>query len=141
MGDRVAVAGMVEYPLDVFRVGMPSLKQPRPELTVSGPKEFSANYDRIMTKEVRRAVERADDSNLLAKSDGIMLPDGQIWLADLCVRGQSQDSRGVPSCEEFGMRIVAINHTDPALPRALAPSSSGPVPKADLAREKQGGSR
>ena len=95
--DRKAVAGLVDYPLTIKAKG-------KAKKTVRNADAFVAEWDRIMTAEVRKAVLDQKYAGLFVNQNGAMLGSGQVWIHGIC-----QDSK----CAKTDVRISAINPDAP----------------------------
>jgi hypothetical protein len=89
--DRQTVASLVSYPITIRIDGAPT--------TLADPAAFIANYQAVMTKPVRAAVEAAEPDTLFANSDGVMMGRGQVWFGGVYEDG----------AETYDIRIVGIN--------------------------------
>lgn len=74
--DRAAVAALVRYPIEVGRG--------RTRATVAAPAEFVARYDRIITPAIAAVIAQQQWDTLFVNAQGVMLGDGQVWLAATC---------------------------------------------------------
>lgn len=95
--DRKAVAGLVDYPLTVKAKGTT-------KKTVRNADAFVADWDSIMTAEVRKAVLDQKYAGLFVNQNGAMLGSGQVWINGIC-----QDNK----CAKTDARISAINPDTP----------------------------
>lgn len=68
--------------------------------TFRNKSEFaSADWDNIMTPEFYKDIEGESCENLFCNSDGIMLGNGSVWIAEL-LNG---------TAESNGLKVIAIN--------------------------------
>ncbi|MDX3904772.1 MAG: hypothetical protein QHC78_03680 [Pigmentiphaga sp.] len=86
--DKAAVAAMVQYP---FRARLGGKAH-----TIRDAGHFVADYDQIMTPEVKRAIAAQTYPELFANWQGISIGSGEIWFSGI---GTGKD-----------IRIIAINH-------------------------------
>jgi hypothetical protein len=71
--DRTAVSSMIRYPLAVH-IGDRTFRAHTPE-------EFLHEYDRIMNRAVRKAIDDPQSSKcLFFSSQGFMIGDGEVWF-------------------------------------------------------------
>ena len=86
--DKQKVAGMIRYPL---LINMPkSHKQIR---TIA---EFIAEYDRLFTTSVRKAVEEQRPECLFENWQGVMIGNGEIWFEELPKSGMKIKALNIP---------------------------------------------
>ena len=74
--DRGAVAKLVHYPL---RVNSDGRSRFYPDSAA-----FRADYERIFTPQVRRAILDQRFERLFGSSRGLMIGQGQVWFDRLC---------------------------------------------------------
>lgn len=87
-GDSATLASMIDYPLAVH--------EPRgASKTYRNGAVLRAGYAQVFTPEVVEAIAAATPSNLFARDQGVMIGDGQVWMAE---------RRGT-------MKIITVNHT------------------------------
>lgn len=75
-GDKAAVAALVSYPLHTTVAGKPK--------TIKDAAAFVAQYDAIMTDEIRKVVGAQQYAGVMVNAQGVMLGDGQVWLNGVC---------------------------------------------------------
>lgn len=91
-GDKAGVAELVDYPVGVSVNGTST--------KVRTADEFIANYDAIVTPEIRQVVAAQRFSELLVNAtNGVMFGDGQVWINGVC--------RDV-ACAVSDVRVTAI---------------------------------
>jgi hypothetical protein len=74
--DRAAIAGMVNYPLRVnSAAGRTTFYRNAAAL--------SANYARVFTPDIKKAVAVTKTDNLFARDLGIMIGNGEIWMNEI----------------------------------------------------------
>lgn len=95
--DRKAVAGLVDYPLTIKAKG-------KAKKTIRNADAFVAEWDSIMTAEVRKAVLDQKYAGLSVNQYGAMLGSGQVWINGIC-----QDNK----CAKTNVRVSAINPDAP----------------------------
>lgn len=78
-GNEEEVANMVRYPLNS---------------TIKTKADFLANYDKIITPKIKDALAKANLRQLFRNYKGVMIGDGDIWIAQ----------------EEKEFKIIAINY-------------------------------
>ena len=84
------LAAMVSYPLVV-----------NGKSTVPNLKYFETHYNDIFTKTVVAAVKRQKYGALFGNDLGVMIGNGELWFSGVCRNA---------SCNQYGVRIVAINN-------------------------------
>lgn len=92
-GDRAAVAALVRYPL-IANIG-------GRKVSITDPTAFLADYDRILTPEIARAVVSQRYAQLMVNGQGVMFGSGESWIGGICKFG-SKD------CGEFEVKVIAI---------------------------------
>lgn len=90
-GDKDGVAALVAYPLEVTVQG----KKQR----IAGAQELVANWDKVVTPDIVKAVADQKFSTAMVNQDGLMLGDGQVWISGVC-----RDT----ACKVSDVRITAI---------------------------------
>jgi hypothetical protein len=96
--DKKAVAGLLHYPLDVFRGGRRTV--------VRSPAEFLKRYHEVFNENVIRAVTSQEADALFANWRGVMLGHGQVWFSGVCA------DRGRP-CADKVIRVITVNTDAP----------------------------
>lgn len=115
-GDAAGVAALVNYPITVSING----KKQR----IANPRDFTANYDAIITPAIAAAVEKQRYKDLFVNSQGVMFGDGEVWINGIC-----RDK----ACNTFDARIITIqagpggNASVPAAAEAPAPAPAAAV--------------
>lgn len=71
--DRPAVARLVDYPFQA-RIGGKAVK-------VRDAAHFVADYDRIVTPKVKRAIADQTYATLFVNWQGVMIGDGEVWFS------------------------------------------------------------
>ncbi len=89
--DGAAVAALVRFPI-VVTLG-------RARAPVATPAEFIAQYDRIVTPAIAAVVAQQAWDALFVNAQGVMLGDGQVWLAGECAD---------KACTTMQVRVVTI---------------------------------
>ncbi len=74
--DKVAVASLVNYPLEVQIDGK--------KHKVRNANEFVSSWDRIVTPEIVEVVSKQRYRDLFVNWQGVMLGDGQVWINGIC---------------------------------------------------------
>lgn len=90
--DKEAVASMVNYPFNA-RINDKAV-------TIRDTAHFVADYDKVFTAKVKKAVSNQSYPNLFANWQGVMIGDGEVWFGGIC----SDDA-----CEQQMVRIIAVN--------------------------------
>ncbi len=86
-GDRATVVAMVNYPLPVFAQGGPSR-------TYRNAAALLADYARVFTPDVVKAIGDAKPDDLFARDQGVMIGQGEVWMNEIA----------------GPMRIMTVNH-------------------------------
>jgi hypothetical protein len=68
-------------------------------LELESAEDLIANYETVMTDEIRSAILDQEWADLFVNSEGLMFGDGQVWLNGIC-----EDD----TCEIVDVQIVAI---------------------------------
>jgi hypothetical protein len=89
--DGAAVAALVRFPLEATAG--------RARVAVATPAEFVAQYDRIVTPAIAAVIARQAWDALFVNAHGVMLGDGQVWLAGECAD---------KACSAMQVRVVTI---------------------------------
>jgi hypothetical protein len=89
--DGAAVAALVRFPIEV-NFG-------RARVPVATPAEFIAQYDRIVTPAIAAVIAQQAWDALFVNAQGVMLGDGQVWLAGECAD---------KSCTAMQVRVSTI---------------------------------
>jgi hypothetical protein len=90
--DREGVIKLVSLPLRV------NFNRPR---FYRDTKSVRADYDRIFTPKVRKAIVAQRFEQLFGRDQGVMIGDGEVWFDHVCPDGD---------CTRVGpVRIIAIN--------------------------------
>lgn len=95
--DRKAVAALVDYPLAIREKG-------KAKKTIRNADAFVAQWDVIMTAQVRQVVLDQKYAGLFVNQYGAMLGSGQIWINGIC-----EDNK----CVKSNVRISAVNPDAP----------------------------
>jgi len=98
--DRKAVAGLLNYPLDVFHG--------RRRTVVRSPVEFLKRYPEVFNENVIRAVKSQEANALFANWRGVMLGNGQVWFSGVCA-GKNRDQ----PCADKVIKVITINTDAP----------------------------
>lgn len=91
--DRATVAALVRYPLIASMQGR--------RVSVADPVAFLADYDRILTPEIARAVVSQRYGQLMVNGQGVMFGNGESWIGGICKPGSND-------CSEFEVKVIAI---------------------------------
>ena len=89
--DGAAVAALVRFPIEVT-LG-------RARVPVATPAEFVARYDQIVTPAIAAVIAQQAWDALFVNAQGVMLGDGQVWLAGECAD---------KACTAMQVRITTI---------------------------------
>lgn len=73
--NKEAVAQRISYPLSIY-----SNSKKR---SILNKKQFIAEYDKIMTTEVKKALANQRLDELFIRDQGVMVGNGEIWMAIL----------------------------------------------------------
>jgi hypothetical protein len=92
--DAPAVATLVHYPIKVNPGKKP--------FTIKNEKEFTKDYDRIITHDIADAIFKQKYENLFVNSQGAMIGDGEVWITGFC-----RDK----SCKQSDIKIGTIQDT------------------------------
>ena len=98
--DRKKVAGLVNYPLNVFTG--------RRRMVVRSPAELLRRYREVFNDNVVRAVKAQEPDTLFANWQGVMVGDGQIWFAGVCA-GKDRDA----PCADKVIKVITVNTKAP----------------------------
>ena len=98
--DRKKVAGLVNYPLNVFAGGRRTVVRSRAELL--------RRYREVFNENVIRAVKAQEADALFANWQGVMLGDGQIWFSGVC----AGKDRATP-CAVKAIKVITVNTKAP----------------------------
>jgi hypothetical protein len=91
--DVFALSKIVRYPI--------TLKTPQGKnIKVLNPKEFVANYPRVISANWNKAVLRQTYEKLFENWQGIMIGRGEIWFSGICIDN---------ACVKRELKIIAIN--------------------------------
>lgn len=77
-GKKDAVADMVNYPMSLNQTNGSS-KPKRAE--IKDKAAFLAKYDDIISEKLKTALKNQDMTDIFARDQGVMLGNGDIWLA------------------------------------------------------------
>lgn len=91
---KADVAAFVRYPIRVEVAGK--------RTTIVSSRQFIANYDRIMTPDIVKAVVDQKYGALFVNDQGVMFGNGEIWLSAICI------GRG---CHQKIIKVITIQHT------------------------------
>ena len=93
MNDRSAVIGLIGFPLRVnFEGGSRTYRNAR---------SVQADFDRIFTPGVKKAILAQRFDRLFGRDQGVMIGSGKVWFDHLCLGGD---------CNRLGpVRIKAVN--------------------------------
>jgi hypothetical protein len=94
--DRKKVAGLVNYPLNVFTG--------RRRMVVRSPAELLRRYREVFNDNVIEAVKAQEPDTLFANWQGVMVGDGQIWFAGVCA-GKDRDT----PCADKVIKVITVN--------------------------------
>jgi hypothetical protein len=72
--DKHKVAGMVQYPLLV--------NMSKGHKKMKNAAQFIAEYDRLFTAPIRKAIEEQTPACLFANWQGVMIGDGEVWFEE-----------------------------------------------------------
>ena len=73
--DKVAVAGMVNYPFQA-RINDKAVK-------IRDATHFVADYDKFITAKVKQAVAKQTYATLFANWQGVSIGDGELWFSSI----------------------------------------------------------
>lgn len=83
LGDRVQVSEVMCQPMNVSSAGKPNRK-------LHTSREFLAQYDELMTSQVRSAIDKQQWSDLFVNGQGLMIGRGEVWIGGRVVKGSEQ---------------------------------------------------
>jgi hypothetical protein len=89
--DKTAVAALIQYPLEASVAGK--------KVRVKDAAAFVADYDAIMTGEIKQAVIAQRYADLMVNWQGVMIGDGQVWLNGICPDA---------ACKQSTPRVVTL---------------------------------
>lgn len=96
LGDKVAVAALVAYPIEVELDGG--------QASIGNADAFVAAWDKIITSEVAQAVVQQEFADVLVNAQGVMIGSGQVWISGVC-----KDT----ACNESDVRVISIQRVSP----------------------------
>lgn len=99
--DKAGFAAWVSYPIALTADGE--------EATIEDAAQFEADYDLILTDEIKAAISEQKWQDLFVNYKGIMFGNGQVWLNGIC-----KDD----ACAAFDARVVTIQSTADITPKA-----------------------
>lgn len=85
VGDKAAVAALVSYPLDA-KVNGAAKK-------IANAQDFVADWDRIVTPEIAKAVADQQFANVMVNQNGLMIGNGEVWISGVCEDTECKNSR------------------------------------------------
>jgi hypothetical protein len=94
--DAAAVSKLVDYPFTASIDGR--------RTKIADAQAFVAQYDRIVTPAIARAIGEQRYGDLFVNAKGVMFGRGEAWINGVC-----KDA----ACEHVDVRVVAIQPTDP----------------------------
>ena len=94
--DAQAVSKLVDYPFTASIDGQ--------RTKIADAKTFVAQYDRIVTPAIARAIGEQRYGSLFVNAKGVMFGRGEAWINGVC-----EDA----ACKRVDVRVVAIQPTDP----------------------------
>lgn len=89
--DAAAVAALVQYPIVVSIQGK--------KVTLKNEKQFVAQYNQLMTPNIRNAIVGTRYQDLFVNYKGVMFGRGQAWINGIC-----RDDK----CAAFDVKVVAL---------------------------------
>lgn len=92
-GDPVTVAQLASYPLTVEANGE--------VYDILEEQDLVDNFDALVTFETQNKVAEQEYGDLLVNSDGVMLGDGEVWMALVC-----EDD----ACQTASWAIISIRN-------------------------------
>jgi len=103
--DRIALAGMVRYPLST------SLRRKRTQIRSQAA--LLRNFDLIFDSEVRCAILQEKDDDIEGNSHGFWIHLGEIWFEDLLPANDHSDSKSPGFWDKGKFSIVTVNNDIP----------------------------
>ncbi len=97
-GDKLAVAELVRYPLQVTIDGNRN--------SIKDAAGFVQHYAQIITPDIARVVEEQQYSELMVNQQGVMFGNGETWISGICKPGSAD-------CSEFEVKVITIQTSDP----------------------------
>ncbi|MBC7991490.1 MAG: hypothetical protein H7Y19_18180 [Luteimonas sp.] len=94
--DAQAVSKLVDYPFTASIGGQ--------RTKIAAAEAFVAQYDRIVTPAIARAIGEQRYGSLFVNAKGVMFGRGEAWINGVC-----KDA----ACKNVDVRVVAIQPTDP----------------------------
>lgn len=98
--DAQTVAAMVAYPIRVVVAGK--------SVTLHNAADLVRQYQQIVTPDVAAAIVSQKYEDLFVNARGVMIGDGQVWIAGICTR---------PDCSQAVVKVIAIQSTSGQEPR------------------------
>ncbi len=100
--DRERVADLMNYPLRVS--GAAEDGSGIPVARISDREHLLREYEAIFAPNVVQALARQEYGELFANTEGVMIGNGQIWFAGICIDN---------TCDEVRVATIAINRDAP----------------------------
>ncbi len=97
-GDRLAVAELVRYPLEVTIDGKPN--------SIRDAAGFVQHYGQIVSPEIARVIVAQQYSQLMVNQQGVMFGNGETWISGICKPGSAD-------CSEFEVKVIRIQSAGP----------------------------
>jgi hypothetical protein len=94
-GDKGAVASMVSYPVKVTLAS-------GQRVTIRNRNQFMQRYNAIFDNAFKRVISQTKVDDLWAKSSGVAMPRGEIWLSGIIKNQKNPDM--------YEIKIIAINN-------------------------------
>jgi hypothetical protein len=94
-GDKGTVASMVSYPVKVTLAS-------GQRATIRNRVQFAQRYNAIFDDAFKRVISQTGVDDLWAKSSGVAMPRGEIWLSGI-IKNQKNP-------EGYDIKIIAINN-------------------------------
>jgi hypothetical protein len=94
-GDKGAVASMVSYPVKVTLAS-------GQRVTIRNRNQFRQRYNAIFDNSFKRVISQTGVDDLWAKSSGVAMPRGEIWLSGIIKNQKNPDM--------YEIKIIAINN-------------------------------
>jgi hypothetical protein len=103
--DRIALAGMVRYPLST------SLRGKRTQIRSQAV--LLRNFDLIFDSEIRCAILQEKDEDIWGNSHGFTIHLGEIWFEDLLPADDHSDSNSAGFWSKGKFSILTVNNDIP----------------------------
>ncbi len=92
--DKEALASLIYYPIHIYNLN-------GQDILIQSDKEFVADYEKILTPELKQIIFSQESTKLFMNWQGVMINRGEIWYSPICID---------ENCEHRQYYIITINH-------------------------------